>query len=237
MKKKLIIFIPSIEDGGVEKNLFVVSNYLKKNGISIEILTCNINKSRMFRKGIKFIGTKNIFWQNKSRFVKYAICLLILFFDLLGRREKPLIFAFQANIYALLVAKILNTKIITRSNSAPSGWSKNFLKNFIYKFLINLADDVMVNSLEFKKSFEQKFNIKVKCIYNPFNKIFIKQNLKNKKKPKFFKKNYLNVISVGRLTDQKDHFTLLQSMNLIEKKLAFASIGVSYSRSLKGFTI
>ena len=28
--KKLIIFIPSIEDGGVEKNLFVVSNYLKK---------------------------------------------------------------------------------------------------------------------------------------------------------------------------------------------------------------
>ena len=29
-KKRLIIFIPSIEDGGVEKNLFIISNYLKK---------------------------------------------------------------------------------------------------------------------------------------------------------------------------------------------------------------
>ena len=28
MKKKIIIFNPSLEDGGVEKNLFLVSNYL-----------------------------------------------------------------------------------------------------------------------------------------------------------------------------------------------------------------
>ena len=29
-QKKLIIFIPSIEYGGVEKNLFIISNYLSK---------------------------------------------------------------------------------------------------------------------------------------------------------------------------------------------------------------
>ena len=28
LKKKIIIFIPSIEGGGVEKNLFIVTNYL-----------------------------------------------------------------------------------------------------------------------------------------------------------------------------------------------------------------
>ena len=33
MKKKIVIFMPSIEDGGVEKNLFEVSNYLSKNNI------------------------------------------------------------------------------------------------------------------------------------------------------------------------------------------------------------
>jgi len=27
-KKKLVIFVPSIEDGGVEKNLFLITNYL-----------------------------------------------------------------------------------------------------------------------------------------------------------------------------------------------------------------
>ena len=28
--KELIIFIPSIEDGGVEKNLYIILNYLSK---------------------------------------------------------------------------------------------------------------------------------------------------------------------------------------------------------------
>ena len=120
--KKTIIFIPSIEDGGVEKNLFVVSNFLKKKGLSIEILTCNHNMSKKFIRGINFIGTKNKFWFNKNRYIKYFICLFILFVNLLTRKEKLIIFAFQANIYAIFIAKIFNTKIITRSNSAPAGW-------------------------------------------------------------------------------------------------------------------
>ena len=214
MKKKIIIFIPSIEDGGVEKNLFVVSNYLNSNNFSVEILTCNYDKSKNFNKGIKFIGKKNSLWQNKSRKIKYIICLKNLFLNLINRKEKPLIFAFQANIYAIIIAKLFNAKIITRSNSAPSGWSKNFIKNKFYKMMIKLADDVMVNSLDFKKSFKKRFNIETKCIYNPFDKDFIKRNLKKKVNEKFFfKKNYLNIISVGRLTDQKDHLTLLKAVN------------------------
>ena len=64
MNKKVIIFIPSIEEGGVEKNLFVITNYLQEKNINIEILTCNNNKKNNFYKGIKFIGTKSKFWQN-----------------------------------------------------------------------------------------------------------------------------------------------------------------------------
>jgi glycosyltransferase involved in cell wall biosynthesis len=212
MKKNVIIFMPSIEDGGVEKNLFEVSNYLAKNNINLEVITCNNNMSFKFSKNIKFIGTKNSFWHNKSRYVKYFVCLLILFFTLIRRKEKTLIFAFQANIYAIIIAKILNIKVITRSNSAPPGWSQNIIKNFIYKFLIKFSNDVMVNSIEFKKIFEKKFNIKVDCIYNPFNKNFVLKKIRIKKKITFFKKKYLNIISVGRLTDQKDHLTLLKSI-------------------------
>ena len=156
MKKNVIIFMPSIEDGGVEKNLYEVSNYLVKNNISLEIITCNKNMSFKFSKDIKFIGTKNSYWNNRSRYIKYIICLLILFLTLIKRKEKTLVFAFQANIYAVILAKILNVKIITRSNSAPSGWSQNAIKNFIYKFFIKFANDVMVNSFEFKKIFEKK---------------------------------------------------------------------------------
>ena len=116
MKKELIIFIPSIEDGGVEKNLFEVSNYLSNHQINVEILSCNIDTSTRFSKAIKFIGTKNKFWLNKNRTIKYFVCLTILFFNLIKRKKKPLVFAFQANIYATIIAKILNTKIITITN-------------------------------------------------------------------------------------------------------------------------
>jgi glycosyltransferase involved in cell wall biosynthesis len=234
MKKNVIIFMPSIEDGGVEKNLFEVSNYLSKNNINLEVITCNNNMSYKFSKNIRFIGTKNSFWYNKSRYIKYFICLLILFFTLIRRKKNTLVFAFQANIYCVIIAKILNKRVVTRSNSAPPGWSQNIIKNFIYKFFIKFSNDVMVNSIEFKKIFEKKFNIKVDCIYNPFNKNFIINKLKKKKKLIFFKKKYLNIICVGRLTDQKDHLTLLKSIKLLkpEFKIKVVIIGKGNTKKI-----
>ena len=45
--KSLLIFIPSIENGGVEKNLYLVANYLAKRNVSVKILT-SFNNSRKF---------------------------------------------------------------------------------------------------------------------------------------------------------------------------------------------
>ena len=132
MKKKIIIFIPSIEEGGVEKNLYIVTNYLNNNGIKIDILTINHDKKSNFKKGIKFIGISNPYLYKKGRLIKYLVSSIALFFKLLTSKDKPLVFAFQANIYAILIAKIFSTKIITRSNAAHAGWSKNVLKNFLY---------------------------------------------------------------------------------------------------------
>ena len=42
MKKKLIIFMPSIEGGGVEKNLFIVSNYLAKKLGKVSIISASL---------------------------------------------------------------------------------------------------------------------------------------------------------------------------------------------------
>ena len=211
MNKKLIFFIPSIEEGGVEKNLFVVANYLAKKNINVEVLTCNASKSKFFDKKIKLIGTKNKFCEKQPRPIKYLICLILLFFYLLKKDSDKLIFAFQANIYAILVAKILSKKIIVRANSSPSGWSQRVVKNKIYSYLVNLADGVIVNSYAFKDEFDKKFKIKSKCIYNPFLKIKLnKNNNKN-----IYKKKSLKILTVGRLTDQKDHMTLLKAVKLI----------------------
>ena len=39
MKKRLIIFMPSVEGGGVEKNFFIISNYLSTKFSDVTLIT------------------------------------------------------------------------------------------------------------------------------------------------------------------------------------------------------
>ena len=76
-----------------------------------------------------------------------------------------------------------------RSNSSPTGWYHNSLKKLIYKKLISKADKIIVNSQEFKKEMEYKFNIKTVCIFNPLNR---KEILKKSKI--YIKDNFLRIV-------------------------------------------
>ena len=291
-KKKIILFIPSIEGGGVEKNFFLITNYLCKTFNDITVITSSKYeaKSKLNSK-IKLIGPNHSFLKTKSRYPKYFLCLLYLIKFLMTNKhvlvfafqangyasviskifrttiitrsnsssdgwsknilkfflykfllklpdpkyflcllylikflmtnKHVLVFAFQANGYASVISKIFRTTIITRSNSSSDGWSKNILKFFLYKFLLKLPDEVIVNSYEFKKELDNKFNINTTVIYNPLNKKEIIKESKKKLNLKFFKKNDLKLITVGRLVDQKDQITLLKAINLIKKKVNF----------------
>ena len=75
-KKKLIIFMPSIEDGGVEKNLFLISNYLSLKINSVTLITFNNNQNKKFNSNIKI---KTPFFNPsfvRSRYLKYFLCCL-----------------------------------------------------------------------------------------------------------------------------------------------------------------
>ena len=54
-QKRLILFIPSIEGGGVEKNLFIISNYLKDKIKKISIISIS-NKFKNLSQNIAHFG-------------------------------------------------------------------------------------------------------------------------------------------------------------------------------------
>lgn len=238
MDKNVVFFIPSIEEGGVEKNLYIISNYLSKKKININILTCNFDKKIKFNKKVNFIGPNNLFFIKNSRLFKTIICIFYLLTCLLKSNSKTLVFSLQANLYAIIISKITFTKVIVRANSSPAGWTKNNLKRIIYKFIINFADDVMVNSEEFKKRFYKVFKVKAKCIFNPFDKYFVLKKL-NKSATTFSKKKSLKILSIGRLTNQKDHLTLLKAAKHINLKLnpEIVIIGKGYNYNKLKFYI
>ena len=58
LDKKIIIFMPSIEGGGVERNLFEICNFLSKKFQKVKIITASrqykkkfSHKIRIFKKG------------------------------------------------------------------------------------------------------------------------------------------------------------------------------------------
>ena len=236
--KKLIIFMPSIEGGGVEKNLFIISNYLSNKIKKIYLITASKKYKSNFNKKIKLILPRFDFWDKYGRKVKYLICLFLLLNKIISDKN-IIVLSFQANIYCIILCKIFNRKIIVRSNSSPSGWSNNFLKNIIFKIILKKADKIIVNSFEFKKQLNDRFNVKAVCIYNPLNKKEIIKKSKIKGIKIFNDNNKLKIINVGRFVDQKDQMTFLKALNLLKNNIDFDAVLVGsgvLKRSLINFT-
>jgi glycosyltransferase involved in cell wall biosynthesis len=213
-EKKLIIFLPSVEGGGVEKNFYIISNFLIKKIKKIYLI--NLNKKKLpINSKIKLINYKFNIFLPSIRIIKIILGLFILIKEII-RDPNLVVFSFQANLYAILVCKIFNIKIIIRSNSSPSGWSTNIIKKNIFKFFFKYPTNVIVNSNDFKKQIEKIFNVNSVFIPNPLNKMEIIKKSKIKLNTKIYKrKNSLKLISIGRLVDQKDHITILKAINLI----------------------
>ena len=125
MKKKVIMFMPSIEGGGVEKNFFIVANFLSKLK-DISVITISRKYQNKFSKKIKFISLNLKLWDKFGRRFKYFLAIFLLIKEIFKDRNF-IVFSFQANIYAILICKIFSIKIITRSNSSSEGWSHYFI--------------------------------------------------------------------------------------------------------------
>ena len=218
MKSKIILFIPCVDLGGVEKNFFLISNFLAKSKKKVIVISISKNiKSRLDKK-VKFVSLDLNIWSKLSRRLKFILGIFLLIKEIFKNRNS-LVVSFQANIYCGLLSKLFGFDLIIRSNSSPEGWSKSFFKKFFYKIGLNAARKVIVNSKDFKKIIKKEFNVNAITIYNPLNTKEIIRLSKKKIKFNFFEKNYLNLINIGRLEDQKDHLTLLNAIKLIRGKI------------------
>ena len=70
-KKKLILFMPFIGGGGVEKNLFILANYLSKKFENIFVCTYSKKYKKKFNKKITFINPRLNWSENIYLRVKY----------------------------------------------------------------------------------------------------------------------------------------------------------------------
>ena len=218
---ELLIFSPTIEDGGVEKNLFNISNFLAEKIDKISVVTANRNKNKFIPK-INFICPKGHKWNNSNRIIKSLISMKLSVDYFFNNKKKFVILSFNNNLFAIILAKLLNTKIKIRSNTSIDSYLDSFFKKKLFKFFLDMADEIIVNSKSMQKEFKKVFNLKPVLIYNPIeNKKIIQEKSKREIKVKFFQKKYLNILTIGRLVRQKDHLTLIKSLKFIDKNINY----------------
>ena len=216
-KKNIIFFCPSIEEGGVEKNLINIVNAIG-NDFNVSVITANNDKKKKFNKNIKFISPNSNYFNKKSRILKSLVSSFLFFKNY---HSKSTVISFQSNIIAIVLSKLTFNKVIIRSNSSPNIYAKNFFKRILFRIFFRFADKIIVNSKEFKKEFYRFFKLKSYIIYNSIESSkYLKYKSNKKVNFGFFDnaKKTLKILSIGRLVYQKDHMTILKAIKEIKDK-------------------
>jgi len=208
LKKKIIFYIPSIEGGGVEKNLYLLIKYLPKQIGKIHIITAN--KKNNYSSNINYVCPNSEYWGKSSRTLKNIICIYLLIKNFWS--SKAVILSFQSNLTSIIISKIFGFRVLIRLNTSLRKYLSNFFKRITFKFFYSLSDVIIVNSKFFQKELNE-LSLRSHLIYN------LNTYEKKRKKLDFFKKfKGLKILNIGRLTDQKDQTTIIKSLKILKKK-------------------
>ena len=214
--KNLIIFIPAITNGGMEKNFFSTTKNLKKGGVNILGVSCSKKK---FKKKIKLKKNYGLLELDNLNFkLKLVLSFFVLIFK--NFKQKNPVLSYQGNIFAIIACKIIGCKVYIRLNSHPNYYIDSNLKKIFFHFFYKYANEIIVNSKEVKNVLKNKFNLRSTIIYNELDKNNIIKKSKKKVNIKF-SNSYPILISVGRLDKNKNHIFLIEAFNNLKKKIKY----------------
>ena len=132
--RDLIIFIPSIEGGGVEKNLFYITKYIQSKFKNVYLITANKLKQNLFGKNVKLIMPNTYYFNDKNRFVKNIVCTYLLIKNF--KKRSALILSLQSNFFSIISSKVISAKIIIRLNTSPEKYITNIYKKITLQTFI-----------------------------------------------------------------------------------------------------
>tara|TARA_B100001027_G_C16263091_1_gene330514 strand:+ start:916 stop:2022 length:1107 start_codon:yes stop_codon:yes gene_type:complete len=228
-KTKLIFFHPYSSLGGADRSLARLINNLDINKFEVAFICLNNPYILNFlKRKINIIKLKS----NRSIFSILEIRRYLNKFS----NEKNVIFVSNQNfanvISTFIIKKFPNIKLvlIDRNHIDELEYSNNLLDSFkkiVIKFLMRLfyknSDLIIGNAKILSRDLSLLVKKKVKTIYNPAKDKSIIA-LSNKK-VKIINKKKL-IINIGRLEIQKDHITLIKSIeNLCDINLLIIGYG------------
>ncbi|MCW1311255.1 MAG: glycosyltransferase [archaeon] len=236
-RHRFTFFVPSLEIGGVSSFVFNLAKGFTKKGLAVDILIANSREQTIVEelKGIKVIKLKSESKFTIIRKLSLVLCIPSLFFYLIKKRPKVIFpIWYGAEIIIVIIVRLTSIfvnrpAIIFTIHSVKdmmfsfkAKWRQDFAKLSTF-FSLRLSDKVVAVSQGVALDFSRKFKFplqNIRVIYNPI----IPDELKAKSQEPideawFNKLRKPLIISVGRLSKEKNHRLLIQSFKILLDKI------------------
>jgi glycosyltransferase involved in cell wall biosynthesis len=221
MIKKINFLIPNIDDGGIEKNLIILSNFFIEKNYDVKIIYTRISKKikNKLNPKISLTKSKKIIYLNffNSRINNSINCFIYCLF--IKFEKDSILFSMQDHPFGIFLSLFKKIPCLIRVANHPIGSLKFFNNFFVYKIKLfikvlfyNFASIIICNSNQSSNFFRKSLFLtkKIYTIYNPIKDIIVKKNS--------FKRNKYNLLTIGRLENQKNLTGLIVALSILLKK-------------------
>lgn len=205
MKKKILLVIPTLNQGGAERVISELANYWSTNGIEIHLAI--LVKSNHFYSLNNSITLHDIGKKINGKLSK-IVSIFQSYYKLrtlIKNSSFNFIISFlpQSNVLTLFSALGLKQKIYVSERNSPTTWNDHsksfiFIRNYLYKY----AEGFIAQTNDAKNVLSKMYPIaKIDVIPNPIKEIKLNVNVKREN----------IILNVGRLDKQKGQLDLIEA--------------------------
>ena len=202
---KITFIIYSLEAGGAERVVSILANFLSKKH-DVEIIV--FSEAPAFYALSPEVSVKTIHYKKAEKFPlkrwRDSYSRISALKKLFIERNSHVIISFTTimNLYSIIANIFLNRKLIISERVDPKAHKLSPKIRLLRNLLYQLADKLVVqNNAQHDYFIKKVKENKLVIINNPIEKIVPNSSVDDK----------VHVVNIGRLTEQKNHFALIDA--------------------------
>lgn len=223
--KKIMFYINAIHDGGAERVMVNLAKYFSENGYDTTLVTS-------FRDTWEYPLTSTVRrltleeTEIKQSRIKRNISRIKKLRDLCKSEKPDILVSFmeEPNFRAILATRGLPVKTLVLVRNDPIKEYAGKLGWFVGKVLLPMADGCVFQTRDAQKWFPKRLQKKSKIIYNAVKEDFYNVNRTPVRG---------EIVTCGRLTEQKNHAMLINAFAEVQKKYPFVTLKIYGDGTLK----
>ncbi|HAS8551802.1 TPA: glycosyltransferase [Vibrio vulnificus] len=220
--KRIVFVIPQLGNGGGERVITILANYLAQRGYNVNIIIFSFKSDNSYISNLND-EIKIVSLDLKGRISSNPLRFLVKLIKKIKYLNPDYLFMGAGTINAILSPFLFlinnKTKTIARETNLPSLFEKNKLIKLLYRFSYKNYDGIIVQSNEMFCDLTKNFKIDEKhlnIINNPVDCNFTHSESIAFKPD--FDINKVNLLTIGRLTFQKGYDELILTFSKIKEK-------------------